>query len=330
MTTPAEEGEPSAMDEAAVRPRVTVIIPVRTNDARVAEIVAAIGTELDRLGRSWECILVFDGVRGAAWDAGLALQASSANQVRTIALNKAFGESVCLASAFEHAAGECILTATQYVQIDPRELERLFAAYDGGADFVTPWRWPRIDSWLNRVQSAGFNWVMRRIVGTKFHDLNCTWRVIRRSVLEDLTIYGDMYRYLPAIAFQQGFRVEEVKVRHISELGGRGIYGPGVYARRLLDILGVMFLTKFTHKPLRFFGSLGGLLAAIGALVSSVSLVQRLMNSNVGLFERPMFLLGVVVFVLGVQIIGFGLVGEIIIFTQARNVREYSVERTYE
>jgi len=309
MTTVAEELEQASGGAPSTRPEITVIIPVRTEDARVNEIVSAIGDELDRLERPWECILVFDGVRGDAWKTGLALQESTHNQVRTIGLNKAFGESVCLSSAFEHAVGDCILTAPQYVQIDPREIERLLAAYDGGADFVTPWRYPRIDSWLNRVQSAGFNWVMRRIVGTKFHDLNCTWRVMRRAVLEDLTIYGDMYRYLPAIAFRQGFHVEEVKVRHLAELGGRGLYGPGVYVRRLLDILGVMFLTKFTHKPLRFFGSLGGLLALTGAIVSTVSFVQRLMNSNIGLFERPMFLLGVVVFVLGVQIVGFGLVG---------------------
>jgi len=312
------------------RPEITVVIPIKSGDADVDAIVAAIGGELDRLEREWECILVFDGVRGRAWAAGLALQESTQNRVRTIALNKAFGDSVCLSSAFEHSAGDCILTASQYVQIDPREIERLLEAYDAGSDFVTPWRYPRIDSFLNRIQSAGFNWVMRRIVGTKFHDLNCTWRVIRRTVLEDLTIYGDMYRYLPAIAFRQGFRVDEVKVRHVAELGGPGIYGPAVYARRLLDILGVMFLTKFTHKPLRFFGSLGGLLSALGCVISGINVVQRLLNPNIGLFERPLFLLGVVLVVLGVQVVGFGLVGEIIIYTQARNLREYRVEKVYE
>ena len=196
-----------------------------------------------------------------------------------------------------------------------------------GADLVTSWRSPRVDAWLNRIQSKLFNLVMRRIVGTQFHDLNCPFRAIRREVLEHLSIYGDMYRYLPAIAYKQGFRVDEVKVRHLKELGGAGIYGIGVYARRLLDILGVMFLTKFTHKPLRFFGALGAMLMAIGGVIAGGLFVQWLIDHETGLYQRPLFLVGVMLFVLGVQVIGFGLVGEIIIFTQARNLREYRIER---
>ena len=139
-----------------------------------------------------------------------------------------------------------------------------------------------------------------------------------------------MYRYLPAIAFRQGFRVDEVKVRHLKELGGAGVYGPAVYARRILDIIGVMFLTKFTHKPLRFFGALGALLMAVGGFVAGGLFVIWLFDHSVGLYQRPLFFLGTLTFVLGVQVVGFGLVGEIIIFTQARNVREYRIERIYE
>ena len=116
------------MSEAEVqraRPQITIVVPVSRTDAEVREVVTALGGELDRLGHSWECILVYDGVQGAAWDTGLALQESTQNQVRTIALHKPFGESVCLSSAFEHALGDVILTSPDYVQIDPRELERL-------------------------------------------------------------------------------------------------------------------------------------------------------------------------------------------------------------
>jgi len=316
--------EPAVMSDDPLD--VTVIVPINHVRAEVREVVEALGRELDRLGKTWDCILVFDGIRGKAWETGLELQAATRNQVKTIALHKPFGESVCLSSAFEHARGKVILTSPQYVQVDPAEVRTLIAAIDDGADFVTPWRHPRVDPWLNRVQSATFNLLMRRIVGAHFHDLNCTLRAIRREVLEHLSVYGDMYRYLPAIAFRQGFRVDEVKVRHLKEWGHAGVYGPGVYLRRTLDIIGVMFLTKFTHKPLRFFGAFGGLLVALGSVISIWMTVTWALDSDSGLIARPMFLVGILLFVLGVQVIGFGLVGEIIIFTQAKNVREYRIE----
>ncbi len=309
---------------------VSIIVPVSHVRADVRELVAALGGELDRLGKSWECILVFDGIRGEAWEAGLALQAQTGDRVKTIALHRPFGESVCLASAVEHARGKLLLTAPQYVQSDPRSLEALFRSVEEGADLVATRREHRVDPWLNRVQSAAFNAVMRRIVGAQFHDLNSTLRLIRREVLENLDIYGDMYRYLPAIAWRQGFRVDEVPVRHVAEWGRSGIFGPGVYLRRMLDVIGVTFLTRFTHKPLRFFGALGGALMLFGGLLSTYMLVEWMVNPLAGLYQRPLFQVGVLFFMIGVQVVGFGLVGEIIVFTQARNVREYKVERLYE
>jgi hypothetical protein len=249
--------------------------------------------------------------------------------VRTIQLHKPFGEAVCLSSAFHHARGRWILTSPQYIQVDPLSLAALFERADDGADFVASWRSPRIDAWLNRLQSNLFNAFLRHLVGTRFHDVNCTLRLMRREVLEQMTIYGTMYRYLPAIAHHRGFRVDEVRVRHVAEVaGGAGWHGPGVYLRRALDILGVVFLTKFTHKPLRFFGALGGLAMLGGGIVAIVQVALWFsLDDMQGLYERPLFLLGVLAFVLGVQIVGFGLVGEIVIFTQARNVREYRIEQ---
>ena len=316
-------------EEAAVD--VTIVVPVQSPEAEVEEVVRALGGALERSGRTWEALLVYDGIKGAPWEVGLRLQEETDQQVRTIALHKPFGESVCLASAFEHARGELVLTSPQYVQVDPAELRSLLERVDNGADLAAGWRYPRVDSGLNQLQSRAFNWVVRSFAGAQFHDLNCTLRLIRREVLEQLTIYGNMYRYLPAIAHNQGFRVEEVQVRHLAERGGTGIFGPGVYVRRCLDLLALMFLTKFTHKPLRFFGALGGAAMAAGGGMAAYEMVNRLLQQGEsGLYQRPLFLLGVLVFVLGVQLVGFGLVGEIIIFTQARNVREYRIERIHE
>ena len=319
-------------DPRPVVPRVvdvSVIVPITMGTARVREVVEALSRELDRLEKRWECILVFDGVRGKAWIEATELAARFPDRVRSVGFQQTFGESVCLSAGFEQARGRVLVTAPQYVQVDPYELGKMLAAIDAGADFVTPWRHPRIDPYLNRLQSAFFNWVMRRIIHGKFHDLNCYFRAFRREVLESLTIYGDMYRFLPVIAYRQGFQVVEVRVRHLQEWGGAGFFGVGVYLRRLLDILGMVFLAKFTLKPLRFFGTLGGALSLIGGGLLAYTIWDRLVNDQ-GLYQRPLFLLALIMVVLGVQIIGFGLVGEIIIYTQAKNLREYRIERIWE
>lgn len=333
--TPTGEAiEGQAPESAEATLDVTIVVPVQTGDAEVRQLIEGLGGELDRLGRSWECIFVLDGVHGDAVAAVAELARDPEGKVRSLSFERSFGESACLSAAVEEARGHLILTTPAYVQIDPLELGPMIQKIDAGADFVAPWRYPRVDPIVNRVQSSVFNWLMRRIVRTSFHDLNCYFRLIRREVLESLTIYGDMYRFLPVIAARQGFKVVEGRVRHLKEWGGGGLFGTGlfgigVYIRRFLDIVGVVFLTHFTLKPLRFFGTLGAAFLGIGMIMSAVLFFQWAFW-DYALFGRPSFFVAVVLLVLGVQVIGFGLVGEIIIFTQAKNLREYRIERIYE
>ncbi len=316
---------------APARPvEISVIVPVRTTHAHVREVCTALAEVMDRLGRSWEFIFVFDGVRGEAWRQAEQLATLHGERVQALYMQQSFGESTCLAAGFERAKGAIVATSPQYVQVEPSEFGRMLAELDQGADFVAAWRTGRVDPLFNRLQSALFNWVMRRIMQSSFHDLNCYLRVFRRQVLEDVAVYGDMYRFLPAIAQRHGFKVVELRVKHVAEWTGRSIYGLGVYARRLLDILGVVFLAKFTLKPLRFFGMVGGILMLAGTALIVALLVQNLLFEPGPIISRPIFLLGFLLLVLGVQIVGFGLVGEIIIYTQARNLKEYKVERVHE
>ena len=308
---------------------VSVVVPVQSPDAEVRQVVEALGAELDREGRTWECIFVFDGVAGPASATVEKLREEDGARVRSISFKNPFGESVCLSAAVERARGQYIMTSPQYVQVDPVEVARMLEALDRGADFVTPWRHPRVDPWLNRLQSATFNWIIRRVVGMQFHDLNCYFRAIRREVLEDVAIYGDMYRFLPVIAYRQGYRVDEVRVRHIKEWGRAGFFGVGVYIRRFLDVLAVMFLTKFTLKPLRFFGTIGGMIFVLGSAISAyLGFIKVVYDESIA--GRPLLYLGGMLIALGVQIVGFGLVGEIIIYSQARNLKEYRIERIWE
>ena len=320
------ESRPAMPRKSVEGAAVSVIVPVTSPAAQVREVVIALTAELERLGRDHEFILVFDGVRGAAWQEAQALVGP---RVQVIGLQQSFGESVCLSAGYEKARGRILITSPQYVQIDPSAVERMLAEIDRGADFVTPWRHPRVDPWLNRLQSVVFSWITRRIIHVKIRDMNCTFRAFRREVLDDLHLYGDMYRFLPALAFRQGFKVQELEVRHLREWGGAGLFGIGVYARRLLDVVGMLFLAKFTLKPLRFFGALGGALAFLGTIVCLEIGIEHLLVKG-GIYNRPLFMIGFLMIVLGVQIIGFGLVGEIIIYTQARNLREYRVDKIWE
>ena len=309
---------------------VTLVVPVQKADGRVREVVEGLGAELQELGRSWEAVLVFDGCRGPAWEEAEALAAERPTQVRVIGFQQPFGASACLAEGFDASSGAVLVTTPPYLQVEPADIGRLLGAIDGGAELVSPWRHPRVDPLLNRLQSTLFNLVMRRILKARFHDLNCYFRAMTRRVLEEIPVYGDMYRFLPAIAQRQGFRVDEVKVRHRQEWGGTGFFGVGVYIRRLIDILGVVFLAHFTLKPLRFFGTLGALFAGVGGTVTAVVFLQWLLLEDSSLYSRPIFLIGILLFVLGIQVIGFGLVGEIIIYTQASKLREHRVERVYD
>lgn len=310
---------------------VTVVVPVDSGDAEVEQVVAAFAEQLERLGRTWECVLVFDGVRGPAWERVPALEARWPGHVRKLHFAQHFGESECLKAAREAARGKVLFTTPQYVQVDPIEIGTMLAALDDGAEMVVPWRMPRVDPWLNRLQSASFNWLMRKINKSTFHDLNCYFRAFRAEKFRDIEIYGDMYRFLPLIAQREGLVVRELPVRHLKEWGRAGFFGVGVYARRFLDVVGVVFLTRFRIKPLRFFGSVGMFLSLVGSLILAYTILNRLLSENYGLANKPAFLLGLMLFSLGVQVIGFGLVGEIIIYyTQTRNLREYRIERRWD
>jgi hypothetical protein len=310
---------------------VTVVVPIDSPDAEVEQVVAAFAGQLERLGKSWECILVFDGVRGKAWERASALEARYPDQLRKLHFARHFGESECLKSAREIARGAVLFTTPQYVQVDPIEIGEFLAELDAGADMVVPWRKGRIDPWLNQLQSASFNWLMRKINKSSFHDLNCYFRAFKRERIAEIELYGDMYRFLPMIAQREGLVVREREVRHLKEWGRAGFFGVGVYARRFLDVVGVVFLTRFRIKPLRFFGSVGLALSLVGGMILAYTIVNRVLTPNYGLQNKPAFLLGLMLFSLGVQVIGFGLVGEIIIYyTQTRNLREYRIGRRFD
>jgi len=306
---------------------VSVVIPVSSYSGELEEIYARFSRELEETGRLYEFIFIDDGAGEKTFQTLKRLQEQHPS-VKVIKFNQDFGEAVALSVGFEKARGEIIITLASFMQTDPQDLHKLLDQIDAGCDMVIGWRYPRVDTILNRWQSSAFNWITRRLTKFSLHDLNCSLRVMRRKVVQAIPIYGDQFRFLPILAHRQGFRVKEVQVRHVKEMGKTGIYGLGSYVRRLIDILTLFFLVKFTKKPLRFFGLIGTALFGVGFLINVYLTVVRIMGNPIG--NRPMLLLGVLLMVVGIQTFSIGLVGEIIIFTHAKEIKEYNIEQFLE
>ncbi len=306
-------------------PLVSVVVAIAGPEGQPRAVVDAFGKALVAGGYGCEFVVVLDGP-GIRFEEELR-EVGSRWPLRIVQLEGGgLGESIALSAGVARATGDLVVNVPPYLQIEPDDILKVVKALEAGADCVATWRHSRIDPWLNQLQSRFFNLALRFIMNMPFHDLNSGTRGFRRHVLEEVAVYGELYRFLPVLARRQGFRVVEVRVRHREEKGRAGFYGIGVYARRLLDILAITFLTRFTQRPLRFFGYLGFASIAIGAPIAMWHLYERLTVEGASLADKPSFVIGAILAAFGVQLIGFGLIGEIIIFTQAPNLRDYKVE----
>ena len=324
LMEPSLQGSPGR--SGAEARLISVIVPVVERADDLVSLYRSFAAELDSRGEEHEFLFVFDG--GFTPPAELSALSQERDNVRFLRFARAFGETAALRLGIERSRGDVILTLPAYFQVKPEGVGMLLDALSDETDMVVASRSPRIDSWLNRLQSVAFNRMIAGVTDRPFHDIACGVRVIRRTVAEALPLYGDLHRFIPALALREGYRVTEVAVpQHPSNARTR-LYGPGVYARRLLDIAAFFFLAKFTEKPLRFFGLVGSGFFFAGAITSLVLLVNRIEGQ--GIANRPLLLLAVLLLALGVQLLGLGLVGEIIVHLRAPHRRAYRVrERTH-
>lgn len=311
-------------------PLVSVVVAISSPEAHPRTVAEGVDRALRAAGYRCEFVFVLDGPAGPLEKEVRELNLAS--EVRIVQLQGGgLGESIALSAGVAKAKGRYIVNVPPYLQMEPEDVTKVVAALEAGADCVATWRSSRVDPWLNQLQSRFFNWVLRLIMGIPFHDLNSGTRGFKRQVLEEVSVYGELYRFLPVMARRQGFNVVEVKIRHREEKGRIGFYGVGVYLRRLLDILAITFLTRFTQRPLRFFGYLGFTAMLVGVAMLIVPLWEKLdPNQQKSLTDRPLFVMGAIMAAFGVQLIGFGLIGEIIIFTQSPNLRDFKIEDVVE
>jgi glycosyltransferase involved in cell wall biosynthesis len=303
--------------------QVSVIIPVCARYAEATELYAEYAHGLDQLGKSYEIIFVLDGPRPRFME-GLEQLINEGRELTIIKLSRPFGESTALMAGFERAAGEIIVTLPAYHQIEGDEIGKLVDALES-VDVATGRRWPRAGGGLERLRRTAFHGLIAWVTGQRFHDLGCRARALRRRVLSELSLYGDQHIFLAILADRQGFRVKEVDVQQSPKDRFDGRYHSREYAHRVLDIFTVFFLVRFTKKPLRFFGMVGVSTFSVGAVLLSYLVIDRLALHH-PLADRPALLLSSLLVVLGLQLFALGLLGELIIFTHARGIKDYQVD----
>jgi glycosyltransferase involved in cell wall biosynthesis len=303
---------------------VSAVVPLFDEVESLPELHRELVAALDSLGPSWEIIYVDDGSRDGS-DRIIERLAVADRRVRGVSFRRNFGKSAALAVGFRMARGERVATLDADLQDDPTELRAMSEALDGGFDLVSGWKQNRQDPLSKRLPSRLFNTVTSMVSGVRLHDFNCGLKLYRREVTQSLEVYGELHRFLPAIAHWQGFRVGEVAVHHRPRRYGRSKFGVARFVNGFLDLLSAAFISTSALKPLHVFGRVGLLFFAVGAGLGLWFV--GLWFSGEPIRVRPLMLFGAGLVLLGFQFVLMGLLGEMIAHLGARS--EYPVKRRY-
>ncbi len=315
--TPIAHG-PSTPNQGARK--LSVVVPVSERPSPLDRIYREFSGPLREAGFDAEFIFVTTPGNASLLGALDELMGQG-EPIETGIANASVGETGLLSAGVAMAAHNLLLTLPAYPRIEADELPRVILPVVEGAPMCVARRWPRKDSWLNRIQNRVFHAMVRSMGGRRVRDVACGVRAMRRDVFEALPLYGDFHRFLPLVAMRDGYRVEEVDTAQHPEDRQPRIYSPGVYLRRILDVLGLFFLIRFTEKPLRFFGLVGAGATFAGGLIMLSLLIDRIQGQAIA--DRPLLLLGALFVVLGVQSIALGLIGEIIVHVNAPRQKGY-------
>ncbi|MEW6298659.1 MAG: glycosyltransferase family 2 protein [Thermodesulfobacteriota bacterium] len=310
---------------------VSVVVPLFNEEDNVWPLYEGLRAVLAQLGRRWEIIFVDDGSTDDTYQALKQVHLQD-EAVRVLRLRRNFGQTAAMAAGFDYAREGIIIALDGDLQNDPSDIPSLIGKLEEGYDVVSGWRVNRQDGfWFRRLPSQIANWLISRTTGTYLHDYGCTLKAYRAEIIKELRLYGEMHRFIPALVGGNGARVAELPVHHHPRIHGRSKYGISRTIRVFLDLLMVKFFLSFVTKPLRIFGSLGLLAFLPGAAVCASLVIGRVFFGG-PLADRPLFLLGVLLTVVGVQFLGIGLLAEIQIRTyhESANKPIYAVREILE
>jgi glycosyltransferase involved in cell wall biosynthesis len=330
---PAAIFEPEALpaDEQAQQQRValSIVIPVMNEDQNVRPLYEKLEAQLDSLGRSYEVIFVDDGSTDETFAELKRLHDEYAGVVRVIRFRRNFGKTPALVAGFSRSRGEVVFTMDGDLQDDPEEIPRYLEQIEAGYDVVSGWKFPRLDPITKTFPSHIFNGLVSFTTGVHLHDINNGFKAYRREVIEDthLKLYGELHRFVPVMAHWRGYRVTEIKVRHHPRKYGVSKFGAKRFARGLIDLLNVIFLTTFLRMPLRFFGPMGFWTFLLGALVDIYVVIRSTYFIHEPIHNQPLLFVGILLMIFGIQFILTGLQSEMIRHYAFRPDEEYSIRQ---
>ena len=291
-------------------PDVSVVVPLLNEDESLTELTGRIGQALDgKLG--YEIIFVDDGSTDSSWEVITGLAAAD-ERIGGIRLRRNYGKSTALDQAFRRVKGRVVVTMDADLQDDPFEIPALVGMIDSGFDLVSGWKKVRHDPVSKTIPSRFFNFITSMVTGIRLHDFNCGLKAYRREVVERLELYGEMHRYIPLLAYWDGYKkIGEKVVQHHPRKFGESKFGLSRFINGFLDLVTLIFINRYLQKPMHFFGTLGVLSLIAGGIITAYLTVMRLFFDQY-LTNRPMLLFGILFLVLGVQFFTIGLFGEML------------------
>lgn len=298
----------------SIVPDVSVVVPIRDEVESLPLLVEAIASTLSASQLSYEIICVDDGSTDGSVEL-LKREAQIRTDLKAVILRRNYGQTAAMAAGFNFALGKTIVTLDADLQNDPADIPIMLAKLDEGYDLVSGWRQKRQDGALNRLLPSKIaNWLIRRTTSVNIHDYGCSLKAYRAELVADMNLYGELHRFLPALAYIEGARITEIPVRHHARRFGRSKYGLSRTFRVLMDLLTILFMKKFLTRPMHVFGLLGLSSMVVGGLIGIYLTVLKLaFSQNIG--NRPLLILAVLLLVTGVQLFCFGLLAELLMRT---------------
>lgn len=308
---------------------LSLVVPVLNEREALPDLLDEIERSCDALDLEWEAIVVDDGSSDGTFALVEELGAGR-SRLRGVRLRRNFGKSAALAAGFEASRGATIITIDGDGQDDPADIGKLLACLGEGADLASGWKRDRQDPFSRRFASRVFNRMTGLLTGVSMHDMNCGFKAYRGDCARSLEIYGELHRFLPAMAAQQGWRVAELPVNHRARQHGSSRFGVERYLRGALDLLAVVFVGRYEYRPLHLFGGIGLTMTLVGFLVELYLTIVKLSGEAIG--GRPLLFLGLVLIVVGIQLLTFGLLAQMVVLARRERagsqLRPAQIERT--
>jgi len=311
--------------------KYSIVVPFHNEEENVTILYARLKQVMEQVDDSFELVLVDDGSKDRTYKL-LEEIAAVDSRVLVVKLRRNFGQTSALAAGFDHASGEFILAMDGDLQHDPNDIPGFLEKLDEGYDVVSGWRKTRIDNFiLRRIPSACANWIMARLSGVAIHDFGTTFKAYRREIIQNIPLYGEMHRFIPALASWYGASICEIPIRNINRERGKSHYGLGRTFRVFFDLITIRFLLKYMSRPLHFFGGLGFVSILAGSAMAAWMLGMKIIHPHLDVMRLhgPMFVIGSVLIVAGVQLLALGLLGELGVrhFYASQRPAAYSVDR---